>query len=371
MGWWTRGCAMSESSTTQVRATAWGRFRRDPIGLASLAALALMTLACFGSLLWAPHPYDAVYPDYVQVAASFRAHPNAADVATGVAAIAERAHVAVALADDGRALRFADGRPVDPRVLRTLERSDMVALAGPPVASEGGRVLVAPIRITRQTFVFGTDTNGRDLLTRILVAGRISLAVGALASIVALGIGVAWGAIAGYAGGRADGLMMRVVDIVYALPFIFLVIVLVVFFGRTLWLIFVAIGAVEWLDMARIVRGQTLSLKRREFVLAAQALGASDGAILVRHIVPNMSGPIVAYLALLVPRVILAESFLSFLGLGVQEPLTSWGILIADGARHAQGAVHLLVFPALALAITVVAANQLGEAVLRANAAAE
>ena len=215
-------------------------------------------------------------------------------------------------------------------------------------------------------FAFGTDANGRDLLTRILVAGRISLAVGALASAVALGIGVAWGAIAGWVGGRTDALMMRVVDVIYALPFVFLVIVLLVLFGRSLWLIFIAIGAVEWLDMARIVRGQTLTLKRREFVLAAHALGEGGGRILLRHIVPNMTGPIVAYLALLVPRVILAESFLSFIGLGVQEPLTSWGILIADGARHVQGAVNLLIFPALALAITVVAANQLGEAILRA-----
>ena len=265
---------------------------------------------------------------------------------------------------------WADRKPVDPRMLRYLEHSDMFAQSGPAVAENDGKRLVVPIKIVKpQTFLFGTDANGRDLFTRILVAGRISLAVGALASIVALGIGVTWGAIAGYVGGRVDSVMMRTVDVIYALPFIFLVIVLLVFFGRSLWLIFIAIGAVEWLDMARIVRGQTLSLKRREFVLAARALGAGDRSILVRHIVPNMSAPIVAYLALLVPRVILAESFLSFLGLGVQEPLTSWGILIADGARHVQGAVHLLVFPALALAITVVAANQLGEALLRASSA--
>ncbi len=366
-----RGATGAHAAMNAARTTVWRRIGRDPAGLASLVALALMTLACFGSFIWAPHPYDAVYPDYVQVGASNRAHPDAGELDRGVKAVAERAHVAVALTDGGKALRFSDATPIDPRVLRTIERSDMIRLAGPARSEDAGRVIVAPVAILRETFLFGTDANGRDLLTRILVAGRISLAVGALASIVALGIGVVYGAIAGYAGGRTDGLMMRTVDVVYALPFIFLVIVLVAFFGRTLWLIFVAIGAVEWLDMARIVRGQTLSLRRREFVLAAQALGASDGAILARHIVPNISGPIVAYLALLVPRVILAESFLSFLGLGVQEPLTSWGILIADGARHAQGAIHLLIFPALALAITVVAANQLGEAVLRANAGAE
>ena len=349
------------------------RFLRDPIGVASAAVLLLVTLACYGSFVWAPHPYDAVYPDYVQVAPAFAAHPTAPERAAGVADIAARAHTRVALVDDAgrQALRFADAQPIDPRVTRTIARSDMFRLAGPAISSDGGRVLVAPVATVPQVFLFGTDANGRDLFTRILVAGRISLAVGALASIVALGIGVAWGAVAGYAGGRVDGAMMRIVDVVYALPFIFLVIVLVTLFGRTLWLIFVAIGAVEWLDMARIVRGQTLTLKRRDYVLAAHALGASDGAILVRHIVPNMSGPIVAYLALLVPRVILAESFLSFLGLGVQEPLTSWGTLIADGARHVQGSVNLLVFPALTLALTVVAANQLGEAILRATAAAE
>ena len=348
---------------------AWGRLRRDIAGMASLVTLGLVTLLCFGSVLIAPHPYDAVYPDYVMASASLAAHPDAAELRDGLTTLGDRAHVAVRLdAVHGR-LVWSDDKPIDPRVLRTLERSDMFALTGPAMSSDDGNTLAAPVRVTRQVFLFGTDANGRDLLTRILVAGRISLAVGALASIVALGIGVTYGAIAGYVGGRVDGAMMRLVDIVYALPFIFLVIVLLVFFGRSLWLIFIAIGAVEWLDMARIVRGQTLSLKRREFVLAARALGATDRGIVAHHIVPNMSGPIVAYLALLVPRVILAESFLSFLGIGVQEPLTSWGVLIADGARHVQGAVHLLIFPALALAITVVAANQLGEALLRASSA--
>ena len=343
------------------------RLLRDPIGLASVVVLLLVALACYGSILWAPHPYDAVYPDYVQVPPSLAAHPTRPERDAAIAALAVRAHMAVTLVRNGDrdALRFTDAKPVDPRVARTIERSDMFRLAGPQVAGE--RALTVPVTVKPETFLFGTDANGRDLLVRILVAGRISLAVGALASLVALGIGVAWGAVAGYAGGRVDGAMMRLVDVIYALPFIFLVIVLVTLYGRSLWLIFVAIGAVEWLDMARIVRGQTLSLKRREFVVAAHALGASDASVLARHIVPNIAGTIVAYLALLVPRVILAESFLSFLGLGVEEPLTSWGTLIADGARHVQGSVHLLVFPALALAITVVAANQLGEALLRAT----
>ena len=358
---------------TRARALVWHRFRTDAAGMTSLVVLAMIALACFGSILWSPHPYDAVYPDYVTMPASPFPHPSGAELTRGIEALEMRAHIAVTLHGEGghRELKLSDDKPIDIRVLRYLERSDMFVRDGAVASLDGGLGLTVPIAVKSQTFLFGTDANGRDLLTRILVAGRISLSVGALASFVALGIGVVYGAIAGYAGGRADGVMMRIVDVFYALPFVFFVIVLVVLFGRTLWLIFIAIGAVEWLDMARIVRGQTLSLKRREFVLAAQALGESDGRILVRHIVPNMSGPIVAYLALLVPRVILAESFLSFLGLGVQEPLSSWGILIADGARNVQGSVHLLVFPALALGITVVAANQLGEAILRATDAAD
>ncbi len=355
------------SGMAEPPAGPWRRFRRDPAAIASLAALALMAFLCFGSLLWSPHPYDAVYPDYVMVPASALAHPTPAERDAALSVLGRRARLAATLdvagADSGT-LRLTGDRPVDPRVQRVLERSDLLRQTGPAAAQ--GDALAIPVAVKRETFLFGTDSNGRDLLTRILVAGRISLAVGALASAVALGIGVAYGAVAGYVGGRTDAVMMRAVDVIYALPFVFLVIVLLVLFGRSLWLIFLAIGAVEWLDMARITRGQTLSLKRRQFVLAAEALGERSGRILVRHVVPNMAGPIVAYLALLVPRVILAESFLSFLGLGVQEPLTSWGILIADGARHVQGSTNLLVFPALALAITVVAANQLGEAILRA-----
>lgn len=348
----------------------WARLLRDPSGIASIGALLIVTLLCFGSIVWAPHPFDAVYPDYVAVPASVSAHPDRAELASGLATLAERARHQVTLDAAAGTLSFGDDAGVDPRVLRYLDRSDMFAATGSATLRNDGRTLVVPVRVLHQHFLFGTDANGRDLLTRVLVAGRISLAVGALASVVALGIGVAYGAAAGYVGGRVDALMMRAVDVVYALPFIFLVIVLLVLFGRSLWLVFLAIGAVEWLDMARITRGQTLSLKRREFVLAAQALGESGARIVARHVIPNMAAPIVAYLALLVPRVILAESFLSFLGLGVQEPLTSWGILIADGARHVQGSVHLLVFPAAALAITVVSANRLGDACLRAANAA-
>lgn len=209
--------------------------------------------------------------------------------------------------------------------------------------------------------VFGTDAVGRDLFVRTLEGGRMSLMVGLVATLVSLLIGITWGATAGFVGGRVDAVMMRIVDILYAMPFMFFVILLMVFFGRNILLIFVAIGAINWLDMARIVRGQTLSLKRREFIEAALACGVSTPRIILRHIVPNLLGVVVVYVTLTIPQVILVESFLSFLGLGVQEPFTSWGALVNEGAQDMESAPWALLFPALFLAVTLFCFNFIGD----------
>ncbi|MGI9291145.1 MAG: ABC transporter permease subunit [Gammaproteobacteria bacterium] len=208
---------------------------------------------------------------------------------------------------------------------------------------------------------FGTDDVGRDLFARTLYGGRISLMVGLAATMVSLIIGIAWGATAGYLGGRTDQIMMRIVDVLYAMPFMFFVILLMVFFGRNIFLIFVAVGAINWLDMARIVRGQTLSLKKKEFVEAARAGGVGTVDIIRRHIVPNLLGVVVVYVTLTIPQVILVESFLSFLGLGVQEPMTSWGALVNDGAQSMESAPWSLIFPASFLALTLFCFNFVGD----------
>lgn len=212
-----------------------------------------------------------------------------------------------------------------------------------------------------QGHVMGTDKLGRDLFVRTMQGGRMSLTIGIVATFVSLLIGVTYGAVAGYFGGRVDAIMMRLVDILYAMPFLFFVILLMVFFGRHLLLIFVAIGAVNWLDMARIVRGQTLSIKRQEFIEAAWVSGASNARVIRRHIIPNLLGVVAIYITLTIPQVILMESFLSFLGLGVAEPFTSWGALVNEGAREMERAPWLLAFPAGFLALTLFCFNFIGD----------
>ncbi len=207
----------------------------------------------------------------------------------------------------------------------------------------------------------GTDNLGRDLLVRMMYGGRVSLAVGVCATLVSLTIGVVYGAVSGYLGGRADSLMMRFVDIMYALPFTMLVIVLMVWLGRNFILIFVAIGAIEWLTMARIVRDEVQSIKKKEYIEAAKAIGLPWWKIILRHIIPNLLGIIVVYVTLTIPRVMMIEAFLSFLGLGIQPPMSSWGLLIKDGAQVMEEYPWMLFFPSVVFSLTLFCLNFIGD----------
>jgi len=238
-----------------------------------------------------------------------------------------------------------------------------VACAGGPAFSQSyeGQNLDLGATPPSSAHWLGTDTLGRDLLARTLYGGRISIMVGLVATFVALVIGVTYGAVAGYIGGKVDIVMMRIVDILYALPFAIFVILLMVFFGRNIFLLFFAIGAVEWLTMARIVRGQVLSVKRMEFIEAARALGLGRRRIIFRHVIPNVLGPVIVYTSLTIPAVMLLESFLSFLGLGVQAPMSSWGVLIRDGSEKMEEFWWLLVFPGAVFFLTLLSLNLLGD----------
>ncbi|WP_281545816.1 oligopeptide ABC transporter permease OppC [Grimontia sp. SpTr1] len=230
----------------------------------------------------------------------------------------------------------------------TFDDTDWYAMHAAPSLGEEGHI-------------FGTDALGRDIYVRTLVGGQISLMVGLMGALVAVVIGTIYGATSGYIGGRTDRVMMRILEILNAIPFMFLVIVLVTFFGRNIFLIFVAIGAIAWLDMARIVRGQTLSLRNKEFIEAAHVCGVSTKNIILRHIVPNVLGIVAVYSTLLIPTMILIESFLSFLGLGVQEPMTSWGALLQEGSQTMELAIWQLAFPTLFMVTTLLCFNYVGD----------
>lgn len=345
-------------------ATAWLRLRRNTAAMASIWVLGFYVLAgVFGPMV-APHDYATVYREFVKVPASLEAYPRPDTILPAAESVLSRARLEpVEVALDGETLRVTatSAREIDPRVTRYMDRSNLFSNARVVEMGADGLSVTMEADVARYHFWFGTDANGRDLFSRILISIRISLIIGALATGVALVVGVAYGATAGYLGGRIDNAMMRFVDILYSLPFIFFVILLVVFFGRNVILMFIAVGLVEWLDMARIVRGQTISLRRREFVQAADALGVGAAGILRRHIVPNTLGPVIIYMTLLIPKVILLESFLSFLGLGVQEPLTSLGVLISEGAKDMRGAPYMLIWPSLTLTILLFALNFLGD----------
>jgi oligopeptide transport system permease protein len=342
------------------------RFFSDVSALLGVAVLLVIVLLCiFVPWLW-PNPYDQVYRDYVKTAPSLTAHPNGAEIPRVVARLARQigGSASDVSVEDGVLKVTLDAPQAIPAAAFSPSSGPFSAPTILRRRDDGRARLEIPLRY--QVFPLGTDSNGRDLLPRVFVGGRVSLLVGALASLVALTIGVSYGAVAGYSGGRIDALMMRLVDILYALPFIFFVILIIVVLGRHFVFVFVAIGAVEWLDMARIVRGQALSLRRQDYVLAAESLGVGPFGILSRHIVPNLIGPVIAYLSLVAARVILLESFLSFLGLGVQEPMTSLGALIADGARNIEDSPGLLIYPGLVLSLLLFALSLIGEGLIDA-----
>ena len=346
----------------------WADARRRLLAnRAAMTSLVILLFVAAASLIGpflSPHDYDQIYRSYIRVPPSLTAYPHN-DMVPGLVEEGLRRSRAdiTELAIDGDSLRLTltGSRELDPRLVRGLERAGDFSAAEVVGTSADGRTLMVEATINRYYFLLGTDSNGRDLLTRIFLGGRISLMIGLLATAVSIVIGVTYGAVAGYLGGRIDHVMMRVVDILYSIPFMFFVILLVVFFGRNIALIFIAVGAIEWLDMARIVRGQTLSLKRKEFIEAAIACGVRTRTVIRRHIVPNALGPVAVYMTLMVPKVILLESFLSFLGLGVQEPMTSWGLLIADGANNMVAAPWMLISPAIVLATSLFCLNFIGD----------
>ncbi len=354
----------SPAAGRSLWADARARLLRNRAAMVSIVYLAVMALACIFGPSLVPNDFTTIHADYTRVPPSLSAYPKAEGIEAALKDALRRARLdLVAWKQDGSQLdvTVASAKPVDPRSVRYLDRSDVFEGTTVRESAADGLTMTMSTQVQHTYFFFGTDSNGRDLLQRTLVAGRVSLAIGLLAGIVAVIIGVLYGASAGLIGGKTDEVMMRIVDILYSLPFIFFVIMLVVFFGRNFVLMFLAVGAVLWLDMARIVRGQALSLKRQEYVQAAEALGVTRAGILVRHVIPNLLGPVVIYMTLLVPQVIILESFLSYLGLGVQEPLSSWGVLISQGAKSIPGAQWLLIFPSVFLTTTLFALNFIGD----------
>ena len=366
-----RGCAMTDIALEPVVqagrslwSDAWARLKANKAAYFSAIYIVIIAIVCIAGPWFLPHQFTTIYEDYTRVPPSFSAYPRPEGIDQAVQDAVKRSRVTLEKWEEQGTkilITVTSAKPIDERMTRYIDRSSVFENAVVADKSADGMRLVISADVQREHFYFGTDTIGRDLLVRTLVAGRVSLAIGLLAGIVAVVIGVLYGATSGFIGGKTDEVMMRVVDILYSLPFIFFVIMLVVFFGRNFVLMFLAVGAVLWLDMARIVRGQALSIKRQEYVQAAEALGVTRWGILKRHVVPNLLGPVVIYMTLLVPQVIILESFLSYLGLGVQEPMSSWGVLISQGSKNIPGANWLLFFPSFFLTSTLFALNFIGD----------
>jgi oligopeptide transport system permease protein len=323
-------------------ADAWHRLRKNHLAIAGLIFFILMSLACFVGPYFTGHTYQ-------QTDLSLKASPPLDPIIQRLEARKNGPRrSAVALSNLGD--EFLDkAQPERAEIARKIEHGETYNFEK------------FSYQKTSEKHLFGTDELGRDLLTRVLVGGQISLAVGFSATLVSVVIGVLWGAVAGFVGGKIDNAMMRLVDILYALPFTVVVILLMVWFGRNIILLFVAIGAVEWLNMARIVRGQIMSLKHQEFIEAAISLGLSQRRILFRHLLPNVLGPIIIYATLTVPNVMLLEAVLSFLGLGVPPPMSSWGVLISEGAKAMETDPWLLWIPAAFFSLTLISLNFLGD----------
>jgi len=328
---------------TSLWKDAWFRLKKNHVALFGLYAFCLIALLCLTGPFFTGYTYEQTE---ISLKASAPLEPIFSSTETRKTGEPRKSFMALTNLED----EFLD-KP----------ESDRKAILAKIVNGESYQEGRNTYRLSDQRHIFGTDPLGRDLLTRVLVGGRISLAVGFAATLVSVCIGVLWGATAGFAGGKVDTLMMRFADILYALPFTVIVILLMVMFGRNFILLFVAIGAVEWLNMARIVRGQIISLKNQEFIEAAISLGLPSHQILFRHLIPNVMGSIIIYATLTVPNVMLLEAVLSFLGLGVQPPLSSWGVLIDEGSRTMETSIWLLVCPAMFFSLTLFSLNFLGD----------
>lgn len=328
---------------TSLWKDAWYRLKKNHIAIFGLYAFCVIALLCLVGPFFTGYTYEQTEISLKASAPMERIFVRTETFKTGTA---KRSFVALSNLED----EFLEKTHADRKgIVEKIARGDTY---------REGNVTYEP---SNRRHLFGTDPLGRDLLTRVLIGGRISLAVGFAATIVSVLIGVLWGATAGFLGGKTDTAMMRFADILYALPFTVIVILLMVMFGRNIILLFVAIGAVEWLTMARIVRGQIISLKHQEFIEAAVSLGLSGPRILFRHLIPNVLGPIIIYATLTFPNVMLLEAVLSFLGLGVQPPLSSWGVLIDEGSRTMETSIWLLVCPAFFFSLTLFSLNFLGD----------